>query len=68
MRGTVAKMLRRQVHSAPAELKMEYSQQPDCFGLPKNLPLTFRYPKHSAQSDYTRLKRRYKLLGPAFFA
>lgn len=52
MRGTVAKMLRRQVHSAPAELKQAYSSE--------GVPLTFRYPATSAQAVYKAIKRHYK--------
>lgn len=59
MRGTIAKMLRRAVRSAPAPLVMQYTTRKDPAGLlpDQRLPLTFRYPASSFQAEYKALKR-----------
>jgi hypothetical protein len=59
MRGTIAKMLRRAVRSAPATIVMQYTTKKDPAGLlpTQRLPLTFRYPSNSFQAEYKSLKR-----------
>ncbi len=62
MRGTIAKMLRRAVRAEPAPLQMEYSKF-NGMALSGPSPLTFRYPKTSAQAEYKALKRLYHATG-----